>query len=115
MDHTATYVVVRHPSVGPAYDYGKAYATPNATDAHQYLRDRSGPLAASNARISFWQEIMGGDGNARAVGAGRDHLLIFEVHCPAYYPARYNGTEELEVSSESAAQVRIFFSRSPAQ
>lgn len=84
MDHSATYTVFRYPGVGEAYNYSGAYSNPNPHDAQEYLgtnclfphvsllltsdiEHRTGPLASSNARITLWQSIPGGDGVNRTV------------------------------------------------
>ncbi|KAI5778126.1 cellobiose dehydrogenase [Geopyxis carbonaria] len=57
IDHTATYIVLRHPDAGTGYNYSGAWDAPDAADAALYLRHRAGPLASSNARISLWQAL----------------------------------------------------------
>jgi cellobiose dehydrogenase (acceptor) len=66
-DHPATYAVFKYPGVGNAYNYSGAYEDPDPRDAQNYLENRAGPLASSNARISLWQEINGTDGITRTV------------------------------------------------
>jgi hypothetical protein len=66
-DHPATYVVLKYPGVGNAYNYSGAYENPDPKDAQNYLENRSGPLASSNARIAMWQEITGDDGITRTL------------------------------------------------
>ncbi|KAF8253936.1 FAD/NAD(P)-binding domain-containing protein [Wilcoxina mikolae CBS 423.85] len=67
MDHPATYAVFKYPGVGAAYNYSGAYNNPNHADAENYLKNRAGPLASSNARISIWEEIVGTDGVSRTI------------------------------------------------
>ncbi|KAK3369187.1 cellobiose dehydrogenase-like protein [Lasiosphaeria ovina] len=65
-DHVNTDTVITHPDVA-FYDFYAAWATPNATDANNYLNRRTGILtqAAPNIGPMFWEEIKGADGIVR--------------------------------------------------
>lgn len=63
------------------YNHSGAWVNPDPEDVKLYLEERSGPLAATNARISLWEEFVGGDGVTRVVqGNGRAGNAMGNVH-----------------------------------
>ncbi|SPQ20628.1 329ee128-7337-45ed-9a72-e5f65c2d5f11 [Thermothielavioides terrestris] len=67
-DHVGTDIEIAHPSV-VFYDYYGAWSKPIASDAQQYIANRSGPLAqaAPNLGPIAWQIIKGSDGISRHI------------------------------------------------